>query len=65
MDIHFLAIAQPFLVNRAEIFYGNSGDGYLSISNKTSWLLALFSFFDFWGASDSNQKVDPHGGPFG
>ena len=46
--MRFLAITQPFLANRAEIFYGNSRDYYLSIGYKKSWFWALFAIFDFY-----------------
>ena len=29
MEIRFLAVTWPFLSNRTEIFYGNSGDYYI------------------------------------
>ena len=38
-----------FLANRAEIFYGNSGNYYLSIAGMKSMLWRLVSDFDFWG----------------
>ena len=37
------------LENCAEIFYGNSGDYYLSIGVKKSRFWALFTIFDFLG----------------
>ena len=36
-----------FFSNRAEIFYGNSEDYYLSISVNKSRFWALFAIFDF------------------
>ena len=81
MDILLLVITQPFLINWAEIFYGNTGDYYSSIGYKRSLFWALFVIFDFLGrlcrcvkngvapqipgASKPNQKVDPFGGLFG
>ena len=38
-----------FLANRAEIFYGNSGDYYLAIWYEKSWLWVLFAIYDFLG----------------
>ena len=35
------ATTQQLLINRAEIFYGNSGDNYLSIGDEKSWFLML------------------------
>ena len=37
-----MAITQPILVNRAENFFGNSGDYYLSISGEKSWFCCFF-----------------------
>ena len=34
----------------AEIFYGNSGDYYLSIGYEESWFWALIAIFDFCGS---------------
>ena len=48
MGRRFLAINQPFLANRAELFYGNSNDYYLSISDEKSWFDAFLKKIIFW-----------------
>ena len=71
MCIRFLAITRPFLSNRAETFFGNSGDYYLS------WFWCFFCKISyFWrknghrvakgsGASKPDQKVCSLGYSFG
>ena len=49
MVIRFLAITQPFLTNRTEIFCGKSGNYYLLIISLKSMLWHLISDFIFSG----------------
>ena len=61
-----MAITEPFFANRAEKFYGNSGDYYLSISFKEFWFWAFkLSFLIFLGpvgALKGRGPTDTHMG---
>ena len=48
MGISFLAITQPFLTTRADNFYGNSRDYYLSIGVRNYVFDAILKNIIFW-----------------
>ena len=54
--VHFLS----FLASRAETFYGDSRDYYLSISVNKSLFRTLFVIFDlFWAWPNVSNFSDP------
>ena len=55
-----------FLTNQAEIFYGNSGDFYLSIGGEKSCFDAFLEKNHFFGAKGSGtSRPDQKFGPMG